>query len=108
MKYMLVMRASEPAHEASQVEAGLMAMAAFEDRLARAGVLLAAERLDPGAFGMLAVWFLQVASPDEALEWSRRGRMPGAHLELCRVLGPDETVCETKAVQGAAWRHPEI
>lgn len=103
MKYMLVLR--RPGTEGEPVVNGTVdtIMAAYGERLIRAGVLLAGERLEPGP-GILVgprtervgpaggpdactfdeFWILQVASAEEALEWARRCPS-SASIEVRRV-----------------------
>jgi hypothetical protein len=108
MKYMLVLRASEPATESMTEDSERAVMAAYGERLVRAGVLLAAERLERGPCAVMdlaaapgdradspagslsafdAFWIVDVASSDEALEWARRCPMPVGSIEVRRVLG---------------------
>jgi hypothetical protein len=112
MKYMLIMRASEQAIEASKevdFEEIINAMGAYNESMMKAGVLLAGEGLsDPdegfvvdfnadkpvvsdGPYGEVhelfnGFWILQVSSKEEAVEWASRAPLgPGAKLEVRRV-----------------------
>jgi hypothetical protein len=116
MKYMLIMRATDAAIEASKnvpFEEMINAMGAYNESLMKAGVLLAGEGLtDPhegcvvdfsgeepvvtdGPYGEThelfnGFWLLQVASKEEAAEWAKRCPLgPGSKLEVRRVA--DET-----------------
>ena len=117
MKYMLVMRATDEGY-ASLVNADmnemLETMGKFNDELIRAGVLLAAEGLDPaesvvvdfsseppvvtdGPYGETKELFggfyiLNVASREEAVEWAKRlpSNGPGFKTEIRRVTSVDE------------------
>ena len=119
MKYMLIMRANDEAM-ASMMNADfnemLETVGKFNDELIRAGVLLAAEGLDPaesvvvdfsseppvvtdGPYGETKELFggfyiLNVASKEEAVEWARRMPVPaggaGFKTEIRRVTSIDE------------------
>ena len=111
MKYMLVMRATDEGY-ASLANADMNEMietiGKFNDELIRAGVLLAAEGLDPaesvvvdfsseppvvtdGPYGETKELFggfyiLNVASKEEAVEWAKRlPSGPGFKAEIRRV-----------------------
>jgi hypothetical protein len=112
MKYMLIMRATEEALQASKeipFEEMLNAMGAYNEKLINAGVMLAGEGLsDPsegavvdfaseppavtdGPYGEThelfnGFWILQVSSKEEAIEWASRCPLgAGSKLELRRV-----------------------
>lgn len=112
MKYMLIMRGTDEAVEASKkvpFEEILNAMGAYNESLMKAGVLLAGEGLtdaeegsvvdfseDPpiitdGPYGEThelfnGFWILQTATKAEALEWAGRCPLgPGSKLEVRRV-----------------------
>jgi hypothetical protein len=116
MKYMLVMRATDEGY-ASLMNADMNEMletvGKFNDELIRAGVLLAAEGLDPaesvvvdfsseppvvtdGPYGETKELFggfyiLNVASKEEAVEWAKRlPSGPGFKAEIRRVTSIDE------------------
>lgn len=122
MKYMLVLRASEPARDFAQDEAERRAMTAYDERLIRAGVLLATERLDPGAAVLvscdgerrsvsddggrdttppIAMWMLQVASSEEAVEWAKRCPASGGCMEVRRIVERSDTGAQHGAIGGA-------
>ncbi|MET0468835.1 MAG: YciI family protein [Aeromicrobium sp.] len=111
-KYMLIMRATDEAIEASKkidFEEILNAMGAYNESLMNAGVMAGGEGLtDPsegfvvdfsaeepivtdGPYGEThelfnGFWILQVASREEALEWAKRCPLgPGSKLEVRRV-----------------------
>ena len=112
MKYMLIMRATAEAIEASKdvdFEEIINAMGAYNESMMKAGVLLAGEGLtDPdegfvvafgeekpvvtdGPYGEVhelfnGFWILQVSSKEEAVEWASRAPLgPGTKLEVRRV-----------------------
>jgi hypothetical protein len=117
MKYMLVMRATDEGY-ASMANADFNEMLAtvgkFNEELIQAGVLLAAEGLDPaesvvvdfsaeppvvtdGPYGETKELFggfyiLNVASKEEAVEWAKRLPVtgPGFKAEIRRVTCIDE------------------
>ena len=130
-KYMLVLRPTAEAEEAFRnVDFAdvLDAMGRFNDELIRAGVLLAAEGLDPaesvvvdftgeapvvtdGPYGETKELFngyyiLDVASAQEAVEWTKR--MPyiqGSKVEIRRVTTIDEFPQDNEWIQKErAWR----
>jgi hypothetical protein len=133
MKYMLIMRASDEAFEAFQdidMAEAMDAVGAFNDELVRAGVLLAAEGLDPdpasgvvvdftgeapavtdGPYGETKELFggfylLDVPTVDDAVAWARR--MPltdGTKVEIRRVTTIDEFPQDNEWVRKErAWR----
>lgn len=86
-------------------QAGALERARYEQALVRAGVLLASERLRPGA-GISAevagFWLIEVKSKEEAAEWVRRSGMNG-HIELREVLLPEEEMnAVPNSVQGGS------
>jgi hypothetical protein len=133
MKYMLIMRATDEAYakfadlDFTEV---LNTMGKFNDELIRAGVLLAAEGLDPdpasgvvvdftgetpvvsdGPYGETKELFggfylLDVASMDDAVAWAKR--MPladGTKCEIRRVPTIDEFPQDNEWIQKErAWR----
>ena len=132
MKYMLVMRATDEGY-ASLVNADmnemLETMGKFNDELIRAGVLLAAEGLDPaesvvvdfsseppvvtdGPYGETKELFggfyiLNVASKEEAVEWAKRLPIkgPGFKTEIRRVTTIDEFPQDNEWIKKErAWR----
>lgn len=114
MKYMMIMRTTDSAVEASKdmpFEEIINAMGAYNESMINAGVLLAGEGLaeatedanflvdfaqDPplitdGPYGEThelfnGFWIIQVSSKEEAVEWASRCPLgPGAKLEVRRV-----------------------
>ncbi|MCC3315382.1 YciI family protein [Nocardia africana] len=132
MKYMLIMRATDEAYASMgevDFDTVLETMGKFNDELIRAGVLLAAEGLDPadsvvvdydsetpvvtdGPYGETKELFggfylLNVASKEEAIEWAKR--MPvivkGCKTEIRRVPTIDEFPQDNVWIQKErAWR----
>ncbi|TFW31525.1 YciI family protein [Massilia horti] len=89
MRFMLI---EKNGNRAGACEAGAPERARYEQALVRAGVLLASERLRPGAGDAAEVagfWLIEVKSKEEAAEWVRRSGM-NARIELREVLMPDE------------------
>jgi hypothetical protein len=117
MRFMMLVRSTR------ESEAGLMAdesifaaMARYNEELAKAGVLLAAEGLHPSSKGarvkfsgtrrtvvdgpftetkelIAGFWLIEVKSREEAVEWVKRcpGPFAGdAEIELRQVFGPDD------------------
>jgi hypothetical protein len=131
-KYMLIMRADDEGLAKFQnvdFEEILNAMGRFNDELIRAGVLLAAEGLDPAENGVVVdftgetpvvtdgpygetkelfggYYILEVASTQEAVEWAKR--MPytdGTKVEIRRVPSIDEFPADNEWIQKErAWR----
>ena len=117
MKYMLIMRAEDDSWangEDFDFEQMLETIGRYNDELIQAGVLLAAEGLDPdpgvvvdhsaetpivtdGPYGETKELFggfylLDVASQEEAIEWAKRSPIsgPGIKTEIRRVPTIDE------------------
>lgn len=130
-KYMLIMRPSDETFAAMMqrpLEEMLETVGRFNDELIRAGVLLAAEGLDPevsvvvdnssepplvtdGPYGETKELFggyyvLDVASVEEAVEWAKRmPPFPGAKTEIRRVTQIDEFPQDNEWVaKERAWR----
>lgn len=132
MKYMLIMRATDETYAAFQnidFDEIVGAMGKFNDEMVQAGVLLAAEGLDPdpgvvvdyasetpvvtdGPYGETkelfgGYWVLDVASREEAVEWAKRAPMagPGAKAEIRRVTTIDEFPQDNEWIKKErAWR----
>jgi len=132
MKYMLVMRATDEGYASlanADMNEMLETVGKFNDELIRAGVLLAAEGLDPaesvvvdfsseppvvtdGPYGEAKELFggfyiLNVASKEEAVEWARRlpSLGPGFKAEIRRVTSIDEFPQDNKWIKKErAWR----
>lgn len=131
-KYMLIMRSTDEAFEKFaniEFEDVLETMGRFNDELARAGVLVAAEGLeDPaesvvvdftgetpvvtdGPYGETKELFngyyiLDVASKQEAVEWAKRmPLMEGSKAEIRRVPSIDEFPPDNQWImKERAWR----
>jgi hypothetical protein len=131
-KYMLIMRSTDEAlanFENHDFDELLNAMGRFNDELIRAGVLLAAEGLDPASEGVVVdftgetpvvtdgpygevkelfngYYILDLASKDEAVEWAKR--LPfseGAKVEIRRIPSIDEFPQDNEWIQKErAWR----
>jgi len=134
MKYMLVMRATDEAYASmgnADVDEMLRIVGKFNEELIRAGVLLAAEGLDPnpgeqvvvdfsseppvvtdGPYGETKELFggfyiLNVSSKQEAVEWAKRLPMNGAGFkaEIRRVTTIDEFPQDNEWIKKErAWR----
>ncbi|MGH3451167.1 MAG: YciI family protein [Haloechinothrix sp.] len=134
MKYMLIMRADDETFAAFQdvdFDEIMESVGKFNDEMIQAGVLLAAEGLDPdpssgvvvdyssetpvvsdGPYGETkelfgGFWILDVASKEEAVEWAKRAPMagPGSKAEIRRVTTIDEFPQDNEWIQKErAWR----
>ena len=130
-KYMLIMRpqSNDPAaFENVDFDELLTTIGTFNDELIRAGVLLAAEGLDPenstvvdftgdeavvtdGPYCevkelFMGYYVLDVASKAEAVEWAKRMPMTeGTKIEIRRVSSIDEFPQDNEFIQRErAWR----
>ncbi|MFC0680637.1 YciI family protein [Lysobacter korlensis] len=131
-KYMLIMRSTDEALaklENVDFNEMLETMGRFNDELIRAGVLLAAEGLDPATEGVVVdfsgetpvvtdgpygetkelfngFYLLNVASKEEAVEWTKRmPRFEGTKVEIRRVPTIDEFPQDNEWIQKErAWR----
>ena len=134
MKCMLIMRATDETFAAfkdAAFEEIMESMGKFNDEMIRAGVLVAAEGLDPdfasgvvvdysseapvatdGPYGETTelfggFWILDVASKEEAVQWAKRAPMagPGAKAEIRRVTTIEEFPQDNVWIQKErAWR----
>ena len=134
MKFMLIMRATEAAVQASKdadFEEILNAMGQYNESMMKAGVLLAGEGLADAEEGFVVdfeaeppivtdgpygethelfngFWIIQVASREEAAEWASRAPLgPGSKLEVRRVNDESdfEEYADNEYVQKeATWR----
>lgn len=134
MKYMLIMRATDETFAAYQdvdFDEIMNSMGKFNDELVQAGVLLAAEGLDPdpgssvvvdyssetpvvtdGPYGetkelFTGFWILDVTSKEEAVEWAKRAPLagPGSKAEIRRVTTIDELPQDNEWIKKErAWR----
>ena len=132
MKYMLVMRSTDAAIEASKnmdFNEIVNAMGRYNEDLVKAGVLLAGEGLsdpeegfvvdfdsDPplvtdGPYGETkelfnGFWIIQTSSKEEAAEWAKRCPLgPGSKLEVRRVTAAEDFDQNNEYVRKEAeWR----
>ncbi len=137
MKYMLIMRATTEAIEASKdvdFEEIINAMGAYNESLINAGVMLAGEGLSDAREGVVVdfatepptvtdgpygethelfsgFWILQVSSKEEAIEWASRCPLrAGSKLELRRVTDESDFAdfADNEYIQKeAGWREQE-
>jgi hypothetical protein len=121
MKFMLIMRDSQAAVEASQeidFEEIINAMGAYNEAMIKAGVLASAEGLAPAAEGVVVdfagtkptvtdgpygethelfngFWILDVSSQEEAVDWASRAPLgPGSKLEVRRIPSQEEAFAD--------------
>jgi hypothetical protein len=134
MKYMLIMRSSQAAIDASKdldFEEIINAMGAYNESMMKAGVLLAGEGLSDADEGFVVdfsaerpvvtdgpygevhelfngFWILEVSSKEEAAEWASRAPLgPGSKLEVRRVTDESDFAdfADNEFVQKeAGWR----
>jgi hypothetical protein len=132
VKYMLIMRATDESNAAAadaDFDQILETMGRFNEEMISAGVLLAAEGLDPepgvvvdystqppvvtdGPYGETkelfgGYWILDVTSQEEAVEWAKRAPLagPGMKCEIRRVARVDEFPQDNPWIQKErAWR----
>ncbi len=117
MKYMLIMRDSAEAQEASKeldFEEIINAMGAYNESLIKAGVMAGGEGLAPATEGFVVdfggdkpivtdgpygethelfngFWILEVSSKEEAVEWASRAPLgAGSKLEVRRIQGQED------------------
>jgi hypothetical protein len=116
MKYMLIMRDTQEAFEASQevdFEEIINAMGAYNESMMKAGVFASADGLAPATEGFVVdfagekpivtdgpygethelfngFWIIEVSSKEEAIEWASRAPLgPGSKLEVRQIPGPE-------------------
>ena len=132
MKYMLIMRDSQEAIEASKdldFNEIIAAMGAYNESLLKAGVLIGGEGLAGVEEGFVVdfestppvvtdgpyaeakelfngFWIIQVSSKEEAAEWAKRCPLgPGSKLEVRRVHELEDFPQDNEWIQKeAAWR----
>ena len=133
MKYMLIMRTTDQPDAATLADFDfdqiMEAMGRFNEEMVSAGVLLAAEGLDPepgvvvdystqppvvtdGPYGETkelfgGYWILDVTSQEEAVEWAKRAPLagPGVKCEIRRVSQIEEFPQDNPWIQKErAWR----
>jgi hypothetical protein len=136
MKYMLIMRDTQEAFEASQkvdFEEIINAMGAYNESLIKAGVLAGVEGLAPASEGFVVdlgekpivtdgpygethelfngFWILEVSSKEEAVEWASRAPLgPGSKLEVRRIPSQEEAFADfddNEYVKKMAERRPD-
>jgi hypothetical protein len=116
MRFMLIMRDTQEAVEASQnidFEEIVNAMGAYNESLIKAGVFISAEGLAPATEGIVVdfagekpivtdgpygethelfngFWILDVSSKEEAIEWASRAPLgAGSKLEVRQIPGQE-------------------
>ncbi|WP_449283875.1 YciI family protein [Leucobacter sp.] len=126
MKYMLIMRDTDEAYEASKevpFEEILEAMGRYNEELIKAGVMAGGDGLAPPEEGFVVdfsadpplvtdgpygetkelfngFWILEVSSREEVEEWAKRCPLgPGSKLEVRRIPGIDEFPQDNEWVQ---------
>lgn len=126
MKYMLIMRATAEALEASKeipFEEMIATMGRYNEQLVNAGVMAGGDGLtepeegfvvdfaaDPpsvtnGPYGATEAlfngfWILEVASREEAMEWAKKCPLgPGSKLEVRRIHGVEDFPQDNEWVQ---------
>ncbi len=126
MKFMLIMRATDEAVEASKsipFDEILEAMGRYNESLIKAGVMAGGDGLAPAEEGAVVdfsndpplvtdgpygetkelfngFWILEVSSKEEAVEWAKRCPLgPGSKLEIRRIPGIDEFPQDNEWVQ---------
>lgn len=132
MRYMLIMRDSQEAIDASKevpFEEIIAAMGAYNESLMKAGVLLSGEGLADTSEGFVVdfesdppivtdgpyaeakelfsgFWILEVSSKEEAAQWASRCPLgPGSKLEVRRVHGVEDFPQDNEWIQKEAqWR----
>jgi hypothetical protein len=132
MKYMLIMRSTPEAIEASKdadFEEIIAQMGQYNESLIKAGVLLAGEGLTDAEEGLVVdfdstppvvtdgpyaeakelfngFWILDVSSKEEAAEWAKRCPLgPGSTLEIRRVADIADFPQDNEWIQKEAqWR----
>jgi len=136
MRFMLIMRDTQEAVDASQdvdFEEIINAMGAYNESLINAGVFATAEGLAPATEGLViefggekpvvtdgpygethelfnGFWILEVASQEEAIEWASRAPLgAGSKLEVRRIPGQEvfDEFPDNEYVKKRAERVPE-
>jgi hypothetical protein len=117
MRFMMLVRSTKESESGILADESIFAaMARYNEELAKAGVLLAAEGLHPSSKGarvkfsgskrtvvdgpftetkelIAGFWLIEVKSREEAIEWVKRCPGPFAgdsEIELRQVFGPDD------------------
>lgn len=135
MRYMLIMRDSQEAIDASKeipFDEIIAAMGAYNESLMKAGVLLSGEGLADASEGFVVdfdtdppvvtdgpyaeakelfsgFWMLEVSSKEEAAQWASRCPLgPGSKLEVRRVAGPEDFPADNEWIQKEEqWREEQ-
>lgn len=135
MKFMLIMRATDAAIEASQevpFEQIIAEMGAYNESMVKAGVLLAGEGLADAAEGFVVdfsadkplvtdgpygetkelfngFWIIEVSTREEAAEWASRAPLTtGNYLEVRRVHEMDDFPADNEWIQKEeGWREEQ-
>ena len=137
MKYMLIMRSTEEALEASKnanFEEIINAMGAYNESMIKAGVMLAGEGLSDAKEGFVVdfsadkpivtdgpygethelfngFWIIEASSKEEAAEWASRAPLgPGSKLEVRRVTDESDFAdyADNEYIKKeAGWREQE-
>lgn len=131
-KYMLIMRVTDAAVEASKdvpFEEIIAAMGRYNESMMDAGVLVGGDGLAPAEEGFVVdysqtppvvtdgpygethelfngFWIIEVATKEDAAEWARRAPLgPGAKLEVRRIPGIEEFPQDNEWIQKEqGWR----
>jgi hypothetical protein len=115
MRYMVIVKASEESEKgASGTTEDFAEMGAYNEELAKAGIMLAGEGLAPSSEGarvrfasdgsstvvdgpfaetkelIAGFWILQVSSREEVLEWVRKAPFREGEVEVRRVAEAEE------------------
>jgi hypothetical protein len=115
MRYMVIVKASEDSEKGVMpTEQELAEMGAYNEELAKAGVMLAGEGLHPSSKGarvrfakdgsstvvdgpfaetkelVAGFWILEVSSREEAIEWVKKAPFRDGEVEIRQVFGADE------------------
>jgi len=133
-KYMIIMRATDEAIEASKsipFEEIIAQMGAYNESLMKAGVMIGGEGLadEPGVVVDFAAtppvvtdgpygetkelfngfWMLEVPTIEEAAEWARRAPLgAGSKLEIRRVHGAEDFPADNEWIQKEeGWREEQ-
>jgi len=121
MKFMLIMRDTQEAFDASQdvdFEEIINAMGAYNESMIKAGVFVTAEGLEAATEGVVVdfsgekpivtdgpygethelfngFWILEVSSKEEAIEWASRAPLgPGSKMEVRRIPSLEEAFAD--------------
>jgi hypothetical protein len=115
MRYMVIVKANEDTENGVlPTEHELAEMGAYNEELAKAGVLLAGEGLHPSSKGarvrydgsgnasvvdgpfaetkelVAGFWILEVSSPEEVLEWVKKAPFRDSEVEVRQVFSADD------------------